>query len=98
MPEQLSPALLASFVVDSAPQMSPTRRVNLCGELRLFRRFCCRERIVGRDLRDAVEMPRVYPMAVVPRSIAWDEVRRMLEAVDRRTVRGRREARSFFFW
>ena len=89
--KQLSPALLASFVIDIAPQLSPNSRVNLCGELRVFLRFCFREKIVGRDLSGAVEMPQVYRLADVPRSISWDEVRRMLEAVDRRTVRGRRD-------
>jgi len=88
---ELSPALLASFVVEYAPRLSPTSRVNLCCELRVFLRFCHRERIVGQDLRAAVEMPQVYRLADVPRSITWDEVRRMLETVDRRTVCGRRD-------
>jgi len=88
---ELSPPLLASFIVDCAPRLSPTSRVNLCCELRVFLRFCHRERIVGQDLRAAVEMPQVYRLADVPRSITWDEVRRMLETVDRRTVCGRRD-------
>jgi integrase len=46
---------------------------------------------VGQDLSAAVEMPQVYRLAAVPRSITWDEVRRMLEVVDRRTVKGRRD-------
>ena len=36
-------------------------------------------------------MPQIYRLANVPRSITWDEVRRLLEAVDRRTIRGRRD-------
>jgi site-specific recombinase XerD len=88
---ELSPALLASFVVEYAPRLSPTSRVSLCCELRVFLRFCHRERIVGQDLRAAVEMPQVYRLADVPRSITWDEVRRMLETVDRRTICGRRD-------
>jgi integrase/recombinase XerD len=47
--------------------------------------------VVGKDLSGAVEMPQVYRLADVPRSITWEEVRRMLESVDRRTVRGRRD-------
>src|SRR5262249_32931407 len=38
-----------------------------------------------------VEQPQVYRLADLPRSISWDEVRRMLEAVDRRTPSGRRD-------
>jgi integrase len=36
-------------------------------------------------------MPQTFRLADVPRAITWDEVRRMLAAVDRRTVRGRRD-------
>jgi integrase/recombinase XerD len=87
---ELSPALLASFVIDSAPSLARTSRRDLCGELRVFLKFCYRERIVAKDLSAAVEMPQSYRLADVPRSITWDEVRRMLEAVDRRTGQGRR--------
>jgi site-specific recombinase XerD len=88
---ELSPPLLASFIVDQAPQMSPNGRRDLCGRLRVFLRFCHRERITTQDLSGAVEMPQIYRLANVPRSITWDEVRRLLEAVDRRTIRGRRD-------
>ena len=47
--------------------------------------------MVREELSAAVEMPQTYRLADVPRSITWDEVRRVLEAVDRRTVRGRRD-------
>jgi integrase/recombinase XerD len=88
---ELSPALLASFVVDAAPALSRTSRRDLCGELRAFLKFCYRERIISKDLSAAVEMPQIYRLANVPRSITWDEVRRMLEAVDRRAAKGRRD-------
>lgn len=88
---ELSPALLASFVVDAAPKLARTVRRDLCGILRVFLRFCHREQVIAEDLSEAVEMPQVYRLADVPRSITWDEVRRMLAVVDRRTVRGRRD-------
>lgn len=88
---ELSPALLASFVVDSAPGLARTSRRDLCAELRVFLCFCYRERIIREDLSAAVEMPQIYRLSDVPRSINWDEVRRVLEAVDRRTRRGRRD-------
>ncbi|HUZ96687.1 MAG TPA: site-specific integrase [Edaphobacter sp.] len=43
---ELSPALLASFVVDSAPGLARTSRRDLCAELRVFLYFCYRERII----------------------------------------------------
>jgi integrase len=36
-------------------------------------------------------MSQVYRLDDVPRSITWDEVRLMLDAVERRTIRGRRD-------
>jgi site-specific recombinase XerD len=63
----------------------------MCGALRVFLRFCFRERIITDDLSSAVEMPQEYRLADVPRSITWDEVRRLLAVIDRRTVRGRRD-------
>lgn len=59
--------------------------------LRVFLRYLHRERLIPSDLSECVEMSRRYRLSGVPRSIAWDDVRRMLEAVDRRTVVGRRD-------
>jgi site-specific recombinase XerD len=88
---ELSPALLASFVVDTAPKLARTGKRDLCGVIRVFLRFCHRQQVLAKDLSGAVEMPQAYRLADVPRSITWDEVRRMLEAVDRRTALGRRD-------
>lgn len=87
----LSPALLASFVIDSAPSLSASSRSNLCGTVRVFLRYCHREGIVVEDLSSAVELPQGYKLATLPRAIGWDEVQRMLAAVDRRTAVGRRD-------
>src|SRR5688572_25888833 len=87
----LSPALLARFVVDSAPQLSRSARRDLCGCTRVLLSYCYREDIIDRDLSGAVEMPQSYRLASLPRAISWDEVRRMLQVIERRTVRGRRD-------
>ena len=88
---ELSPALLASFVVDTAPKLARTGKRDLCGVIRVFLRFCHRQQVLAKDLSGAVEMPQAYRLADVPRSITWDDVRRMLDAVDRRTALGRRD-------
>jgi integrase/recombinase XerD len=87
---ELSPPLLAVFIVERAPGMAPRTRRDLCGHVRVLLRFCHREGITSRDLSGAVGMSQVYRLDDVPRSITWDEVRRMLDAVERRTIRGRR--------
>jgi integrase/recombinase XerD len=87
----LSPALLAAFIVDHCPGLSRSSRRDLCGTLRVFLRYCHRERFIGRDLSVAVQPPLVYRLADLPRAITWDEVRRMLNCVDRRAAVGHRD-------
>ncbi len=87
----LSPQLLSSFVVETAPQLARNTRRDLCTVIRTFLRFLYRERIVAEDLSVTFEVPRMFRLSSVPRSITWGEVRRVLEVVDRRTMRGRRD-------
>ena len=87
----LSPQLLSSFVVETAPRLARNTRRDLCGVIRTFLRFLYRERIVAEDLSVTFEVPKLFRLSSVPRSITWGEVRRVLEVVDRRTARGRRD-------
>ncbi|ODU78650.1 MAG: integrase [Bordetella sp. SCN 68-11] len=87
----LSPPLLAAFLVERCAGLARTSRRDLCGTLRIFLRYCHRERIIERDLSAAVEVPRLHRLASVPRAITWDEVRDMLGCVDRRCALGRRD-------
>lgn len=89
--QALSPAVLGAFVAESSRRFGRTSLGNLCGILRVFLRYLARQRVIGQDLSATVESPRAYRLSTIPRSITWDEVRRMLEAVDRRTVAGRRD-------
>jgi integrase/recombinase XerD len=87
---QLSPAVLAVFIVQYRPKVAPRTRLGFCCHLRVLLRFCYREGITTRDLSGAVGTPQIYRLNDVPCSITWDDVRRMLEAVERRSIRGRR--------
>ena len=87
----VSPPLLAAFLIERCAGLARTSRRDLCGTLRIFLRYCHRERIVERDLSAAVEVPRLHRLASVPRAITWDEVRDMLGCVDRRCALGRRD-------
>jgi integrase/recombinase XerD len=58
---QLSPALLASFVIDTAPKLAWTGKRDLCGMTRVFLRFCHRQRVIANDLSNATDMPQVFP-------------------------------------
>ncbi len=89
--QALSPAVLGAFVAQSSRRFGRTSMRSLCGILRVFLRYLCRQQLIGKDLSATVESPRAYRLATIPRSITWDEVRRMLEVVDRRTAAGKRD-------
>ena len=88
---ELSPAVLSAFVIDTAREMSKNTMTGLCCSLRVFLRYLHREGLVGRDLALSIEAPQQRRLASIPRSISWDEVRLMLEAVDQRTAVGKRD-------
>ena len=87
----LSPPVLSGFVADLQPQVAWASLRNTCGVLRVFLRYTHRQGILAQDLSGAVEAPRTYRLARIPRSITWDEVRRMLATVDRRKPAGKRD-------
>ena len=87
----LSPPVLSGFVADLQPHVAWASLRNACGVLRVLLRYAHRQGIVAQDLSGTVEVPRTYRLAKVPRSITWDEVRRMLETVDRRKPAGKRD-------
>lgn len=87
----ISPPILSAFVVESASYLCATSVRNRCGVLRVFLRYLHRQCLIAKDLSACVEVSRAYRLSGVPRSISWDDVRRMLDAVDRRTAAGRRD-------
>jgi site-specific recombinase XerD len=88
---ELSPAVLSAFVTQTSSALSKNTITSLCCTLRVFLRYLHREGLVARDLALTIEAPRKYRLSNLPRSITWDEVRRMLEAVEQRTAVGKRD-------
>lgn len=87
----LSPVVLSGFLTDRSRDLQRTGVRDRCGVLRVFLRYLHRQGLLARDLSGTVEAAPVYRLATIPRSITWDEVRRMLDTVERRTVVGRRD-------
>jgi site-specific recombinase XerD len=87
----LSPPVLSGFVIDLSQRVGWASVRNACGVLHVFLTYLYRERILPKDLRNAVEPPQTYRLSKIPRWITWDDVRRLLEAVERRTATGRRD-------
>jgi integrase/recombinase XerD len=87
----LSPAVLSAFIIErSAAGLAKSSVRDGAGVLRVFLRYAHREGAIGADLSGAVEWPQLYRLSSIPRSISWEDVNRVLAAVDRRTEAGRR--------
>ena len=90
--DELSPALLSAFVAErTGAGLAKTTVREGCGVLRVFLRYAHREGLVRGDLWKTVEWPQAYRLSTVPRSISWEDVGKVLAAVDRRTPCGKRD-------
>jgi integrase/recombinase XerD len=89
---ELSAVLLSAFTAErSAAGLAKTTVREGCSVLRVFLRYAAREGLVSGELWKTVEWPQVYRLSDIPRSITWEEVGKVLAAVDRRTPVGRRD-------
>ena len=87
----LSPPVLSGFAAEHGQRVTWSGLRNSCGVLRVFLRYLHRERILPKDLSRAVEHPQTYRLSGIPRSISWEEVRRVLDVMDRRAPTGKRD-------
>ncbi|MCP5070890.1 MAG: tyrosine-type recombinase/integrase [bacterium] len=87
----LTPRLVTGFVTVRAARLGPSSTKSLCTAVRHFLRYIYRQQLIHRDLSSVVASPRSYRLAHLPRSITWDEVRRTLDCVDRRSPMGKRD-------
>jgi site-specific recombinase XerD len=87
----LSPMVLSAFISDSSRFLGKGGMRQLCCILRVFLRYLYREKLITKDLSYTVEPPQMYRLSDIPRSISWDEVKVMLDTVDRRAPTGKRD-------
>jgi integrase/recombinase XerD len=87
----LAPASLTAFVVGRSRHVGSADIAACTGVLRVFLRYAHRERLIERDLASAVEHPKAYALATLPRSITRDGVSRFLTVIDRKSDVGRRD-------
>ncbi len=90
-PGALSPVLFDAFLAERRVHVCARSLGTTCAALRALLRYLFREGVVRRDLSAAVDGPRTYALSEVPRSIAADDVNRMLEGIERRSIVGRRD-------
>jgi integrase/recombinase XerD len=82
---------VSAFITESGETIDKRSVQSLCSILKVFFRYLYRLGLMTRDLGNAIESPRRYSFASLPRAITWSEVEQMLREVDRRSVVGRRD-------
>lgn len=82
---------ISAFITESGETIDKRSVQSLCSILKVFFRYLHRIGLMTRDLGKAIESPRRYSFANLPRSITWSEVEQMLQKVDRRSAVGRRD-------
>lgn len=88
----VTPSLLTAFIAKrAAGGLHKTSLSTVCAILRVFLRYAHRQGVLGRDLSEVLDSPLVYRLSTVPRSLPWDEVKRLIAGVDRRDATGKRD-------
>lgn len=89
--QQLSARVVSDFLTERSQYLSRSTVRARCAVLRIFLRYLYRERLITRDLSLIVEAAPCYRLADLPRSIAVEDVQKVLDSIDRQTVMGRRD-------
>jgi len=87
----LPPAVISGLITESGETLDKRSVQSLCSILKVFLRYLYRVGLMTRDRSKAIESPRRYRLASLPRSITWSEVEQMLLKVDRRSAVGKRD-------
>jgi site-specific recombinase XerD len=88
---ELTPACITDFLSERAKTLHKSGMLNSAGALRVFLRYLHREGIVVTDLVRSVPRGRSYRQASIPRAIRWEDVKRLLASIDRRSDLGKRD-------
>jgi site-specific recombinase XerD len=80
-----------AFVSQIAAQVSTSTVADTCSSLRAFLRFLHATGRLPSDLAGAVMRPRFRLSQRPPRTLPWDDVRRILRAIDKKRSPGRRD-------
>lgn len=87
----IAPPLIAAFLTERAQRVGPSAMQGCTGILRVFLRYLHRQGMIPTDLSRSVPRGRGYKQAAIPRAIAWADVQKVLDGVDRRSPIGKRD-------
>jgi integrase/recombinase XerD len=88
---ELSSTVVSGFLTERCEGLKRSTLRIRCAVLRVFLRYLYREQLIARDLSLIVEAAPCYRLAHLPRSITAEDVQKLLDSIDRRTVLGRRD-------
>jgi site-specific recombinase XerC len=81
----LPPKVVSAFITASGEALDKRSVQSLCSILKVFFRYLYRVGVMTRDLGKAIESPRRYRFANLPRSISWNDAskccRRLIDGV-----------------
>lgn len=79
------------FIQKSAEHLSKAKVVDICSSLRAFLRFLHTTGRLQTDLARGIMAPRFRISARPPRTLPWQDVRRILQVIDRSEPPGKRD-------
>ena len=79
------------FLIDFGCKRKPKTVAGACTSLRSFFRFLHATGRISTDLSPLIAGPHIRRMADLPRGLPWAEVRKLLRAIDRSTLIGKRD-------
>lgn len=86
---------IESYVNKAGKRLSRVRLQHELSELRVFLRFLATDGRAAEGLASQIDMPRVYRLEKLPRSLPWETVRALLRSIDRSSVKGLRDYAMF---
>lgn len=89
--KNISSVIMNAFVTDSKKDLGQTSISGMCNGLKVFFRYLFREGLTNQDMSKFIETQKKYQLANIPRSISWENIQQMLDAVERRTPTGKRD-------
>jgi integrase/recombinase XerD len=88
-------AQIESYVSKAGKRLSRVRLQSEISELRVFLRFVATDGRAPEGLAGQIDMPRVYRLEKLPRSLTWETVRALLRSIDRSSAKGLRDYAMF---
>ena len=86
---------IESYITKAGKRLSRATLQREISELRAFLRFLATDGRAADGLANQIEVPRLYRLEKLPRSLPWETVRALLRSIDRTSAKGLRDYAMF---